>query len=373
MTTNGIRILHLEDNTQDAELVGEGLRRAGIQCGIDQVRSKEGFVRGLKERRYDLVISDFSMAGFDGQSALKMSRDLRPGLPFIFYSGTPHEEAIMELLKQGATDIIPKGRIDDLAWAVKKTITRQIDSGFKNVFDKAPQAFFIADRQGRIVYTNQKAERIVRRSTSEMTAMNIEDLLSEEGRRTWSMVMEQLSSVKEVDLEVLVRRNRKGFFEADLSVSLISDRQILVVMRDGTDRISLEKRLRTAEESFRSLAEQAGDIVFSVSPDGRVSFLSSTFSKITGWSEFVWLGNDLSPILHPDDVGQLQYNLEYVLKGGRTSPFRLRIRRTDGEYFEGECTSFPLFQRNAVAGVWIIVRAVEELSFADNRPPNQLN
>src|SRR5262245_60966761 len=96
-----IKVLIVEDQPSDAELLEYEMGRAGIDFTSRRVDTRESFQLALKEFEPDLIISDFSMPSFDGLSALGLARALTPETPFIFVSGTIGEERALEALKQG--------------------------------------------------------------------------------------------------------------------------------------------------------------------------------------------------------------------------------------------------------------------------------
>lgn len=120
---NGVlRILHLEDDPVDAELVQATLDAEGIACELVQVDSRERFVAALDQGTFDLVLSDFALPGFNGMGALAIVRQRNPELPFVFISGRLGEEAAIESLKSGATDYVLKNRLSRLAPAVRRAL-----------------------------------------------------------------------------------------------------------------------------------------------------------------------------------------------------------------------------------------------------------
>jgi CheY-like chemotaxis protein len=114
-----LRILHLEDNPNDAKLVRAVLETEGIACATTCVRTQDAFVAALERGAIDLVPSDFSMPGFDGLAATKIVHARWPSIPFIFVSGTLGEERGAEALKSGATDYVLKEDLVRLAPAVR--------------------------------------------------------------------------------------------------------------------------------------------------------------------------------------------------------------------------------------------------------------
>src|SRR5438132_4773437 len=86
--TAPIRILHLEDNPNDAELVQAMLAEDNLACDIMRVESRTDFAAALERQRFDLVISDFTLPSYDGRSALLFAKGLYPDMPVLFFSGT---------------------------------------------------------------------------------------------------------------------------------------------------------------------------------------------------------------------------------------------------------------------------------------------
>src|SRR4051794_4434575 len=70
----------------------------------------------------DLILSDFTLPGFDGAIALLIANSRRPEIPFIFVSGTIGEERAVEALKCGATDYVLKDRLLRLGAAVRRAL-----------------------------------------------------------------------------------------------------------------------------------------------------------------------------------------------------------------------------------------------------------
>src|SRR5690242_8428939 len=89
---NEIRILLLEDNATDADLVRHALRQLGIPFSLHHVDSRSAFVQQLRRTPPDLILSDFSLPSLDGYTALDLARERCPDVPFIFVTGTLGEE-----------------------------------------------------------------------------------------------------------------------------------------------------------------------------------------------------------------------------------------------------------------------------------------
>jgi len=117
-----LKVLCLEHNLKDAELINEMLVDADYQMSMDIAKGETEYVDFLKNRSYDIILADNSLPSFDAFAALKMAIALKPDIPFICVSGTIGEEKVVELLKQGAADYVLKDRLGGLATAVQRAL-----------------------------------------------------------------------------------------------------------------------------------------------------------------------------------------------------------------------------------------------------------
>ncbi|HTD66531.1 MAG TPA: response regulator, partial [Candidatus Limnocylindria bacterium] len=117
-----LRILHLEDDPNDASLLQTMLRTAGFTCQTTRVETRSDFVAALEREEVDLIMADFGLPKFDGLSALEIVRVKWPDLPFILVSGSVGEEFAIEALKSGATDYVLKDHLSRLVPAVRRAL-----------------------------------------------------------------------------------------------------------------------------------------------------------------------------------------------------------------------------------------------------------
>jgi C4-dicarboxylate-specific signal transduction histidine kinase len=117
-----LRILLLEDNSNDAKLIQELLQIEDRVSEVIRVQTREEFVTALETGEIELILSDYKLPSFDGLSALKFALIARPEIPFIFVSGALGEEPAIEALKIGATDYVLKTRLSRLVPAVERAL-----------------------------------------------------------------------------------------------------------------------------------------------------------------------------------------------------------------------------------------------------------
>jgi DNA-binding NtrC family response regulator len=117
-----LRILHLEDDFRDAELIQETLESEGISCQVTCVETEAPFIAWLEKGGFHLIFADYTLPSFDGLSAVKSAHQIQPLVPFIFVSGTMDEEVAIEALKIGATDYVFKTRLSRLVPSVRRAL-----------------------------------------------------------------------------------------------------------------------------------------------------------------------------------------------------------------------------------------------------------
>jgi diguanylate cyclase (GGDEF)-like protein/PAS domain S-box-containing protein len=171
-----IRVLLTEDVLSDAELEVRELKRAGLRLTHRVVTSEESFTQALRDFAPDVILSDFSMPGFDGMAALRIAREMAPDTPFVFVSGTIGEEYAIRAMKNGATDYVLKSNLVRLPATVERAIGEARDRREKrrteaeleiarerltSIFTALPDMLWSVDAQtDQIVYASPASKEI---------------------------------------------------------------------------------------------------------------------------------------------------------------------------------------------------------------------
>jgi len=196
---DALRILNLEDDENDAELNGAMISARWPQCQLVRVDNRQDYVAALEQGNIDVILSDYTMPGFDGRTALALAREKRPKVPFLFVSGTIGEDSAIEALKNGATDYVLKHRLMRLIPAVDRALReaneraereraeeamRQSEHKYRELFESLSDAAFVADEQsGKIIDTNRCAEILLGCPRSEILGRKQSQFLALEQAR----------------------------------------------------------------------------------------------------------------------------------------------------------------------------------------------
>jgi signal transduction histidine kinase len=117
-----LRVLHVEDNELDAELVARALRGGGFSAVVVVVQAEAEFERELRAHRPDMVLADYNLPQWKGMDALDVLRRAGLDIPLILVSGALGDITAVECIKQGATDYVLKDGLARLPQAIRRAL-----------------------------------------------------------------------------------------------------------------------------------------------------------------------------------------------------------------------------------------------------------
>jgi len=121
-----VRILFVEDNPLDVELVRLQLERDGLHFDWRVASSESALRAALREFEPDLVLCDFAMPGYNGRDAIHLIHRMDARLPVLMLSGSINEDVAVECLKSGAADCLAKQALARVAPAVRRALNEVI-------------------------------------------------------------------------------------------------------------------------------------------------------------------------------------------------------------------------------------------------------
>jgi signal transduction histidine kinase len=118
---NPLFVLILENDIADFDLITHELDRFGFTARYERVETEADFIARLEEKP-DVILADYSLAGFDDLRALEVLRESDMVIPFIVLTGAVREDRVVECMKKGAADYLLKDRIARLGPAVQRAL-----------------------------------------------------------------------------------------------------------------------------------------------------------------------------------------------------------------------------------------------------------
>jgi two-component system, cell cycle sensor histidine kinase and response regulator CckA len=119
---SALNVLLVDDSADDAEIIIRELQRGGREISAERVFDASSMSASLRRRRWDLVLSDWTMPSFSGAAALELVKSAGVDLPFIIVSGTVTEDLAIKAMQSGARDWVLKDKLARLLPAVEREL-----------------------------------------------------------------------------------------------------------------------------------------------------------------------------------------------------------------------------------------------------------
>jgi two-component system cell cycle sensor histidine kinase/response regulator CckA len=149
MPLQKLQVLVVEDSSTDAKLLIHELRRTIGSVEFERVEDAEAMRAALRSKRWDVVVSDWSMPHFSAPSALAIVSECGLDIPFIIVSGTIGEEVAVEAMQTGAHDYLIKGNLKRLVPAIERELR---EAGVRSARRRAEQELVKAAQRYRALF-----------------------------------------------------------------------------------------------------------------------------------------------------------------------------------------------------------------------------
>jgi PAS domain S-box-containing protein len=354
---SSLRILMLEDDSNDAELVQELLEIEHFVFEVTRVEARAEFLAALQLGAIDLILADYTLPSFDGLSALKLAMSVCPNVPFIFVSGTLGEEVAIEALKIGATDYVLKTRLSRLVPSVHRALREARGRTERKLAEEALRTSesYLAEAQrlsrtgsfgwdvlsGELYWTDETF-RIFECEPATKPRLDLALARTHPGDRT--LVRETIDRAAS---------ERSSFdYEHRLQMPDGSVKYVRIVahpstggepgglrfvgaVTDITERKRADEALRESEERFRTMADTLPEGIWIGTIEPReVLYVSPSYERIWGYSleelyqnPYLW-----EKAIHPEDRERVGRKFAQWISGENADYFDIeyRIVRPDG-------------------------------------------
>lgn len=331
-----LKVLILEDDPYDAELVLRELRRGGYEFDWKRVDSEEGFLAALHPE-LDIILSDYAMPSFDAPRALELLRLKDFDVPLIIVSGTIGEDVAVEAMRHGAADYLLKDRLARLGPSMEAAMEQarlrrtaretqlkltQSEERFRQLAENIQEVFWSTDvDKQQILYVSPGYEAIWGRSVQSLyTAPNtwIDAIHPEDRERVHKAALtKQTAGAYDEEYRILrpdgsTRWIRDRAFPVRNDVGIVY--RVVGLARDVTERKEALGQL----ESQASLLDKARDAILMRDIEHRITYWNKGAERIYGWTADEVLGRYVPDILYRD-ASAFEQAVGMVLREGEWS------------------------------------------------------
>ncbi len=177
-----LRVLHVEDDPLESELMANHLRADGFECELTRVETRAEMQAACESGKLEIILSDYALSAFNGFEALALRNEQCPHLPFILISDLRGEEATIEAFQRGVTDYVLKPRLERLGPSVRRALRaaaehaelrraeaelRLAHQRMRFHIENSPLAIIEFDKDLRVQYWSPQAEKIFGWTTAE--------------------------------------------------------------------------------------------------------------------------------------------------------------------------------------------------------------
>ena len=267
-----IRVLIVEDSSDDAERQVHELRRVGYDLSWVRAENATEMRAALESGVWDVILADFTLSQFGAVAALELARELGRDVPLVVVSGTSGEEAAVAAMRAGASDFILKQRLDLLGPAVERELrngpgrvsrwqAEQAARELAAIVQSSDDAITGRTVDGVITSWNPGAERLYGYSAAEAIGKSIGLLIPPELAEDLERISERVGRGERVEPFETVRLRKDGTrVDVSVSVSPVLDAAGRVVgastiSRDVTQKRRAEEHLRQQTRLLQALLD----------------------------------------------------------------------------------------------------------------------
>ena len=358
-----LKILHLEDDARDVELVRAILNEQDYEYELDIVDTRDGFISALNEGRYNLVISDYSLPTYDGWSALREHQQKCPDVPFIMFTGSLGEERAVDTLKMGATDYVAKENFDRLGPAISRSLKEVSEqkkrrAAEQKLQDAYERFYHLVNSSPSVIYSTTYGEKhdcsfmsdnllkMYGYPPSKMTGNSkfwLSCMHPDDRMKTTKLIERQLQNGDTGLVEYRFKNSDGEYCWISDSFKVLYDlknepSEIVGAWTDVTaykDAVEETKRLTTA-------INVADDSIFITDANATILYINPAFSQLTGYSYEDAIGNNPRIISSSHHSKEFWQNFwDTIKKGGVFKEVLVNQTKAGDEYYS-EQTVTPI-------------------------------
>jgi two-component system, cell cycle sensor histidine kinase and response regulator CckA len=230
---------------------------------------------------------------------------------------------------------------------------------------KAADLMCTHDLEGRILSVSPAVCEVFGVSQAALRGTSIRDLLTTGATSDLEAylhaVMTDSFAVGSIRVRTSAGGRRVWKYHATLETADRETPVIRATARDVTDVETAFRAVRNSEEHFRSIIENASDVIAIIELDGRIRYESPSVERVLGYRPDVLIGRPFLDLIHPDDARAAEHLLaRQIADPTATSRIELRARHHRGSWQSFEIVANTLVKRGKPSAVLVNARDITE-------------
>ncbi len=307
-----IRILYIDDNPLDRELVRDALEKESSGFELVTTASRADFETALTEGGFDLILSDFNILGFDGLQVLEAVHAKDPNLPIVIVTGTGSEEIAIQAMKRGVAEYVIKTptHIQRLPQTIRavlekrrmEEVQREIEQQYRTLFETTPIGTGVADMQGNLLAFNDAILLPGGYTREDIKIIGgVAGLYYDPNQRNEVLALLKMQGFLR-NHPVEFKRKDGTTYDALLTLTPVVFQGkpcIQALVEDITARKQAEDALRESEDRYRDLVENSNDLICTHNLEGKLLSVNEAAIRLTGYSRADLLQMNMTDLLTP--------------------------------------------------------------------------
>ncbi|HAJ26414.1 MAG TPA: hypothetical protein DCG53_04085 [Syntrophus sp. (in: bacteria)] len=251
----------------------------------------------------------------------------------------------------------------------KDQTRRDNEAKLRQIIDLVPHFIFAKDRNGRFVLVNKAVadaygttvENLIGKSDADFNPNHeeVEHFLRDDWQVIDSGVAKIIPEEKITDAQG--RTHILQTTKIPFHLSSTGADAILGVSTNITERKKVELALEEKEQFFRAILNNLSDMIFIFNEDGIVSFATSSATKIMGYPDDFFTGQNPFSLIHPDDLPAVSTEFRAVTLSVQDGlPTAFRFRKADGSWMHVEAIGQNLLAHPYIRGIVITARDISQ-------------
>lgn len=341
------KLLMLEDNTLDAELIKSELINNKFNFNVKLVETQKDFTNAIKNFKPDIILSDYALSQFTGFEALEIAKKHLSNIPFIIVTGALSEEMAADSIKKGAWDYVLKENLLRLSSAIKNAfkLKEEKDNNLKikkdllklfTAVEQSANTVCITDTEGNIEYTNPKFTDLTGYTAIEVIGKNSSFLNSGyQSKEFYTKMWQRIKSGKAWKGEFRNKSKSGKLFWEQTTITPIKDTDgniinFLAIKEDITEQKLIKEALMVSEKKYQDLYNNAPDMFVSVCPKtSNVLQCNQTLLNNLGYTFKEVLGKPVFKLYHPDCMDNVKKAFQVFVDTGEVRNAELQLKRKD--------------------------------------------